>query len=80
MLLLHKVVRWYVVCLPSAFVWKAANIQVLDNGIPDGAMPGIAGRQVQLKDDENMIPGLLNAQGHKVLQRITVGQLCKSSL
>ena len=40
--------------------------QVLDKGIPDGVMPGIAGRQVQLKDDENMIPGLLNAQGNKV--------------
>ena len=41
-------------------------MQVLDKGMPDGVMPGIAGRQVQLKDDENMIPGLLNGQGNKV--------------
>lgn len=30
-------------------------------------MPGISGRQVQLQDNENMIPGLLNGQGAKVL-------------
>lgn len=40
--------------------------KVLDKGMPDGVMPGIAGRQVQLKDDDNMIPGLLNGQGNKV--------------
>ena len=41
-------------------------IQVLDKGMPEGGLPGIAGRQVPLKDDENMIAGLLNGQGAKV--------------
>lgn len=40
--------------------------KILDKGIPEGSMSGIAGRQIQLKDDENMIPGLLNSQGNKV--------------
>lgn len=39
--------------------------QVLDKGMPEGGMPGISGRQMQLRDDENMIPGLLNGQGAK---------------
>lgn len=40
--------------------------KVLDKGMPEGGMPGISGRQVQLQDNENMIPGLLNGQGAKV--------------
>ena len=53
--------------------------QIIDKGIPEGAMPGIAGRQVQLKDDENMIPGLLNGQGNKVSLLLTLmASLCNS--
>ena len=41
-------------------------LQVLDKNKPEDGLPGIAGRQVQLADHENMIPGLLNGQGNKV--------------
>lgn len=41
-------------------------LQVLDKGPPDDAWPGIEGRQVPLRDDQNYIPGLLNSQGVKV--------------
>ena len=47
-------------------VHHTPQLQILDKGIPEGSMSGIAGRQIQLKDDENMIPGLLNSQGNKV--------------
>lgn len=44
-------------------------------------MPGIAGRQVQLKDEENMIPGLLNGQGNKVsLLSTLLASLSKSGM
>lgn len=43
--------------------------KVLNKSRPEDGLPGIAGRQVQLADHENMIPGLLNGQGNKV--RIT---------
>lgn len=42
------------------------SLQVLDKSRPEDGLPGIAGRQVQLADHENMIPGLLNGQGNKV--------------
>lgn len=41
-------------------------LQVLDKSRPEDGLPGIAGRQVQLGDHENIIPGLLNGQGNKV--------------
>ena len=41
-------------------------LQVLDKSKPEDGLPGIAGRQVQLGDYENIIPGLLNGQGNKV--------------
>ena len=40
--------------------------QVLAKGVPEDALPGIAGRQVPLADEVTMIPGLLNSQGTKV--------------
>ena len=55
--------------------------QIIDKGIPEGAMPGIAGRQVQLKDEENVIPGLLNGQGNKVsLLSTLLASLSKSGM
>ena len=63
----------------SEFICTPCQLQIIDKGIPEGAMPGIAGRQVQLKDDENMIPGLLNGQGNKVTLLLTlVASVCKS--
>jgi hypothetical protein len=39
---------------------------VLVKGRPDDAMAGIPGRQVQLADAQQAIPGLLNNSGAKV--------------
>ena len=33
---------------------------------PEDGWPGIEGRQVPLRDDQNFIPGLLNSQGVKL--------------
>lgn len=54
--------------------------KVLDKGVPEGALPGIKGKQVNLEDNEQCIPGLLNALGNKVrltfkpeLQQLWIG-------
>ncbi|KAL0024322.1 hypothetical protein WJX79_008441 [Trebouxia sp. C0005] len=67
-------------CCPSFFSWLSLGLpdpfrrrpsahtdaaqEDLDKGKPEGCMPGIACRQVQLKEVENMIPALLNGQGN----------------
>ncbi|KAG2484360.1 hypothetical protein HYH03_016779 [Edaphochlamys debaryana] len=59
---------------------QAQHAKVIAKGPPDGALPGIAGRQVPLDDKVLSIPGLLNSQGSKVrltfkeeLQQIWLG-------
>ncbi|KAG2446432.1 hypothetical protein HYH02_008424 [Chlamydomonas schloesseri] len=59
---------------------QTAHAKVLAKGVPDGALPGIAGRQVTMDDKITSIPGLLNSQGSKVrmtfkeeLQQIWIG-------
>jgi len=54
--------------------------KVLEKGIPEGALPGIKGRQVELPENQHCIPGLLNALGNKVrltfkpeLQQLWIG-------
>lgn len=41
-------------------------LQILDKSRPEDGLPGIAGKQVQLGEYENIISGLLNGQGNKV--------------
>ncbi|PNH00712.1 Ubiquitin domain-containing protein UBFD1 [Tetrabaena socialis] len=45
---------------------QTQHAKVLAKGVPDGALPGIAGRQVPLDDKITAIPALLNSQGSKV--------------
>ncbi|GLC34804.1 hypothetical protein PLESTB_001166300 [Pleodorina starrii] len=45
---------------------QTQHTKVLAKGVPDGALPGIAGRQVPMDDKMTAIPGLLNSQGSKV--------------
>ncbi|KAG2433827.1 hypothetical protein HXX76_008184 [Chlamydomonas incerta] len=59
---------------------QTAHAKVLAKGVPDGALPGIAGRQVTMGEQLTSIPGLLNSQGSKVrltfkeeLQQIWIG-------
>lgn len=51
--------------------------KVLQKPRPDDGWPGVAGKQIPLRDDQTYIPGLMNAQGTKV--RLTfkedIGQL-----
>lgn len=64
----------------EALSQQTKHKKVLDKGIPEGALPGIKGRQVQLPDSQQCIPGLLNALGNKVrltfkpeLQQLWIG-------
>ncbi|EFJ45275.1 hypothetical protein VOLCADRAFT_118451 [Volvox carteri f. nagariensis] len=45
---------------------QTQHAKVLAKGVPDGALPGLAGRQVPLDDKLTAIPGLLDSQGSKV--------------
>ncbi|GFR47911.1 hypothetical protein Agub_g9711 [Astrephomene gubernaculifera] len=45
---------------------QTQHAKVLAKGVPDGALPGIAERQVPLEDKMTAIPGLLNSQGSKL--------------
>lgn len=56
------------------------HAKVLEKGLPEDAVPGVAGRQVPFTDAITCIPGLLNSQGVKVrltfkpeLEQIWVG-------
>lgn len=67
---------------PKAEPWssQAKHKKVVDKGRPEDGWPGVAGRQVPLRDDQTYVPGLLNAAGAKVrltfkqeLQQVWVG-------
>ncbi|KXZ53299.1 hypothetical protein GPECTOR_7g1193 [Gonium pectorale] len=45
---------------------QTQHAKVLAKGVPDGALPGIAGRQVTMDERMTAIPGMLNSQGSKV--------------
>lgn len=40
--------------------------KVLEKGAPEGALPGMRGKQIPLGEHEQCIPGLLNALGNKI--------------
>lgn len=68
--------------VPKAEPWstQTKHKKVLDKGRPEDGWPGIAERQIPLRDDQTYIPGLLNGNGVKVrltfkaeLQQVWVG-------
>lgn len=75
-----KELKWDSQVKEEPLCQQAKHKKVLDKGIPEGALPGIKGRQVQLPENQLCIPGLLNALGNKVrltfkpeLQQLWIG-------